>query len=56
MGSLSDAENKFIQIQQEEIDRHHSAKFRETPSLVNQLSQFDISIKPFNRKECYRSL
>ncbi|MCW3108130.1 MAG: hypothetical protein JWQ09_2636 [Segetibacter sp.] len=53
-GLTYDAENKFIQFQQQEIDRHHSSTFNEVPSLQNQLGQFDVAIKPFNRKDNYR--
>ena len=53
-GLTYDNDNKFIQFQQEEFDRHHTATFKNLPTLQNQISQFDIIIKPFNRKENYK--
>ena len=47
-------ENKFIQVQQEGIDRHHTSLFSNMPTLLNQTAQFDITIKPFNRKDRYK--
>jgi|JI9StandDraft_1071089.scaffolds.fasta_scaffold34402_3 hypothetical protein len=45
--------NRFIQIQQQKIDRHHKTVFDTLPTLNNQVQQFDISVKPFNRKDNY---
>jgi len=47
------SQNLFIQIQQQEVDRHHTSDFNTLPTLYNQVQQFDITIKPFNRKDSY---
>lgn len=43
----------FIQIRPESIDRHHLAEIEDLPTLENQINSFDITLKPFNRKDNY---
>ena len=45
---------KFIQVKANSSDRHHIAEFSSIPSLENQISTFDIVLKPFNRKDNYQ--
>jgi hypothetical protein len=52
-GLTLNEEFKFIQIRPSNLDRHHQPVFSNLPNLKNQISQFDIELKPFNREEKY---
>ncbi|MCX2741706.1 hypothetical protein [Pontibacter anaerobius] len=43
----------FIHIRPESTDRHHLAEIKDLPTLENQINSFDITLKPFNRKDNY---
>ena len=44
---------KFLHVKPITLDRHHIVKLISEPSLKNQMNSFDISLKPFNRKDKY---
>lgn len=44
---------KVIHVKPESTDRHHVAEVKEPPALENQISSFDICLKPFNRRDSY---
>jgi len=44
---------KIIYIKPISTDRHHNVVFIQTPNLENQISSFDLILKPFNRKDIY---
>lgn len=44
---------KFIQVRPITNDRHHAAELSILPSLENQTGEFDVILKPFNRKDNY---
>lgn len=44
---------KFLHVKPITLDRHHMAEFINEPSLKNQINSFDVSLKPFNRKDNY---
>lgn len=44
---------KFIQVKPISSDRHHTAEVSQKPAPDNQVSSFDITLKPFNRKDKY---
>lgn len=44
---------KIVYIKPNTIDRHHESQFNEIPKLENQISSFDVILKPFNRNNSY---
>ena len=44
---------KFVQIKSTSLDRHHLVNYSQKPALQSQLDVFDITLKPFNRKDIY---
>ena len=50
--SLQDG-NNFIQNKTTTKDRHHQVEISNEPTLTNQTNTFDITLKPFNRKDRY---
>ena len=44
---------EFVQVIPNIKDRHHIVTLSDTPSLGNQISAFDVSLTPFNRKDSY---
>ncbi|MEJ5960755.1 hypothetical protein [Pedobacter immunditicola] len=45
---------KLIHVKAVSTDRHHVTEINQLPSLENQISSFDINLKPFNRKDIYK--
>ncbi|WP_294733658.1 hypothetical protein [uncultured Flavobacterium sp.] len=43
----------FIHVKPNSNDRHHFVEISDLPSLENQINYFDVSLKPFNRKDTY---
>jgi len=52
-GITSPENVKFIHIKPTTTDRHHLVEIEELPTLENQINSFDITLKPFNRKDNY---
>ena len=52
-GITSPENVKFIHIRPTTTDRHHLVDIEELPTLENQINSFDITLKPFNRKDNY---
>lgn len=46
-------EVKAIKVIKNSTDRHHEIILDNEPTLENQISEFDIKLKPFNRKDIY---
>ncbi|WP_282162989.1 hypothetical protein [Ulvibacterium marinum] len=44
---------KAIKILKDSADRHHQINLNNEPTLENQINEFDITLKPFNRKDVY---
>lgn len=44
---------KIIHLKTNSPDRHHLTEISDLPTLENQVSVFDISLMPFNRKDSY---
>lgn len=52
-GITSPENVKIIHVKPTTTDRHHLADINELPTLENQINSFDITLKPFNRKDNY---
>lgn len=44
---------KAIKVIKNSADRHHQINLGNDPTLENQINEFDITLKPFNRKDVY---
>lgn len=43
----------IFKIDERTLDRHHSVKYRNQPTIDKHLNEIDITLKPFNRKDSY---